>query len=97
MPEYTERTADRMRDLHDLHEIMELKERVWILEEAIRELLIYASPLPKSPKEAGDLCKDGYTSELVARFTQIGPVKVADRIEGIRKLVSPVDKKGDEA
>jgi hypothetical protein len=95
MTEHAEHTADRMRDLH---EIKELKERVWLLEEAIRELLIYASPFPKSPKEAGDLCKDGYASELVPRFTRIGPVKVADRVEEIRKLVMPIsDKKGDAA
>ena len=78
--------------------IKTLKERVWLLEEAVRELLIYASPTPASAKEAGDLCKDGYTRELVARFTQIGRVKVADRVEEIRKLVTPTsDKKGDEA
>lgn len=85
--------------MRDLHEIKELKERVCLLEEAIRELLIYVSPFPKSPKEAGDLCKGGgYTSELVPRFTQIGNVKVADRVAEICKLVTPIsDKKDDEA
>ena len=95
MTEHAEHTVDRMRDLH---EIKELKERVWLLEEAVRELLIYASPTPASAKEAGDLCQGGYASELVARFTQIGPVKVADRVAEIRKLVTPIsDKKEDDA
>ena len=39
--------ADHEIDVHVLHTIKELKERVWLLEEVIRELLIYASPLPK--------------------------------------------------
>jgi len=38
--------------------------------------------------------KDGYTSELVPRFTRIGPVKVVDRVEAIRQIVTPT-KKGD--
>lgn len=78
--------------MDDVHEIIALKRRVWILEEALRELLIYASPIPSSAKEAGDLCKYGYTSELAARFTQIGSVKVADRVETIRKLLTPAEE-----
>jgi hypothetical protein len=77
----------------DLGTIRTLKERVWLLEEALCELLIYASPTPKSAKQASDLCKDGYTSELVPRFTRIGSVLVADRVEAIRKLVA-TEKQG---
>ena len=75
---------------HDLHTIRTLKERVWLLEESVRELLIYAAPCTP---EAAALCKDGYTSELVPRFTRIGPVKIADRVEEIRQLV--VKNQGD--
>jgi hypothetical protein len=69
----------------DHHTIKELKERVWLLEEAVRELLIYASPFTL---EAAIRCKDGYTSELVPRLTRLGPVVVADRLEEIRTLVT---------
>jgi len=69
----------------DLHTIKELKERVWLLEETVRELLIYATPFTL---ETAALCKDGYTSELVPRLTRLGPVKVAERLEQIRQLVT---------
>ena len=83
------------RYVEDLYEINKLKDRVQILEEAVRELLIYASPIPKESSAA--IYRNGYTSELVPRFTQLGAVKVADRIEAIRSLVIGPDKKGDEA
>lgn len=70
----------------DLSTIKTLKERVWLLEDVVRELLIYAAPFTH---EAAALCKEGYTSELVPRFTRIGPVQIADRIEEIRRSVSP--------
>lgn len=69
----------------DLHTIKKLKERVWLLGEAVRELLLYAAPFTP---EAAALCKGGYTSELVPRVTRIGPVKIADRVEAIRQLVA---------
>ena len=75
---------------HDLHTIKTLKERVWLLEEVVRELLIYSTPFTT---EAAALCKGGYTSELVPRFTRIGPVKVADRVKEIRQLVT--ENQGD--
>lgn len=72
----------------DLHTIKELKERVWLLEEAVRELLIYASPFTL---EAAIRYKDGYTSELVPRLTRLGPVIVARRLEELRQLVPQKD------
>jgi len=77
--------ADHEIDVDALHTIKELKERIWLLEEAVHELLIYASPFAK---EAAARCKDGYTSELVPRFTRIGSVKVDERIAQIRALVT---------
>ncbi len=80
-----------------LHTIKELKERVWLLEEIIHELLIYASPLPKNTQQMTALCKDGFTSELLPRLTQLGSVKVADRLVQIRALVTPSEILPDKA
>jgi hypothetical protein len=77
------------REIDMLHTIKELKERIWLLEETIHELLIYASPLSADLKMKG-----GFTSELVPRLTRIGPVQVADRLAEIRAIVTP---KKDEA
>jgi hypothetical protein len=76
-----------------IHTIKALKERVWVLEEAVVELLLYASPTPKISSVAAALCKGGYTSELVPRLTRVGPVNVAERIEELRKLVPTTDRK----
>jgi hypothetical protein len=72
----------------EIKQLKELKERVWLLEEVVRELLIYASATPKDLYSPG-----GYTSELVPRLTRIGAVKVVERLAAIRGLVteSPED------
>ena len=71
----------------EIKQLKELKERVWLLEEVVRELLIYASATPKDLYSPG-----GYTSELVPRLTRIGTVKVVERLAAIRGLVTESPK-----